>query len=117
MSPHASAQRQAPAGHRRRGPLAVTQGEAVPVPDAACGVLRPVQGPSAALLARLAPLTPVPGQPDLMAHQAPDLLALWQAWRRPGTWRARWSGRCGSSPWRPEAARGDTLRHLMARGS
>jgi predicted nicotinamide N-methyase len=48
--------------------------------DAACGVRRPIQAPSAVLLARLAPLTPVPGRPDLVAHQAPDLLALWQAW-------------------------------------
>jgi predicted nicotinamide N-methyase len=50
------------------------------MPDAACGVRRPVHVPSAALLARLAPLTPVPGRPDLVAHHAPDLLALWQAW-------------------------------------
>ena len=50
------------------------------MPDTACGVRRPVHVPSAALLARLAPLTPVPGRPDLVAHQAPDLLALWQAW-------------------------------------
>jgi predicted nicotinamide N-methyase len=32
------------------------------------------------LLARLAPLTPVPGRPDLAAHHAPDLFALWEAW-------------------------------------
>ena len=36
--------------------------------------------PSSALLARLAPLTPVPGRPDLVAHHAPDVFALWQAW-------------------------------------
>jgi predicted nicotinamide N-methyase len=36
--------------------------------------------PSAALLARLAPLTPVPGRPDLVAHHAPDVFALWEAW-------------------------------------
>jgi predicted nicotinamide N-methyase len=36
--------------------------------------------PSPALLARLAPLTPVLGRPDLVAHQAPDPVALWQAW-------------------------------------
>ena len=42
--------------------------------------LRPVPVPSSALLARLAPLTPVPGRPDLVAHHAPDVIALWQAW-------------------------------------
>ena len=42
--------------------------------------LRPVPVPSSALLARLAPLTPVPGRPDLVAHHAPDVFALWQAW-------------------------------------
>jgi predicted nicotinamide N-methyase len=42
--------------------------------------LRPVPVPSAALLARLAPLTPVPGRPDLVAHHAPDVFALWDAW-------------------------------------
>ena len=36
--------------------------------------------PSPALLARLAPLTPVPGRLDLVAHHAPDVMALWQAW-------------------------------------
>src|ERR671935_2967333 len=41
---------------------------------------RPVPVPSSALLARLAPLTPVPGRPDLVAHHAPDVFALWQAW-------------------------------------
>src|SRR5919204_7034046 len=41
---------------------------------------RPVPVPSSALLARLAPLTPVPGRSDLVAHHAPDVLALWQAW-------------------------------------
>ena len=43
-------------------------------------VLRPVPVPSSALLARLAPLTLVPGRPDLVAHHAPDVFALWQAW-------------------------------------
>src|SRR5215831_1596234 len=42
--------------------------------------LRLVPVPSSALLARLAPLTPVPGRPDLVAHHAPDVMALWQAW-------------------------------------
>src|SRR4029450_13415112 len=42
--------------------------------------LQPVPVPSSALLARLAPLTPVPGRPDLVAHHAPDVFALWQAW-------------------------------------
>src|ERR671935_3129564 len=42
--------------------------------------LQPVPVPSSALLARLAPLTPVPGRPDLVAHHAPDVMALWQAW-------------------------------------
>jgi predicted nicotinamide N-methyase len=41
---------------------------------------RPVPVPSSALLARLAPLTPVPGRPDLVAHHAPDVIALWEAW-------------------------------------
>jgi hypothetical protein len=50
------------------------------MPDAPPAVLRSVPVPSAALLARLAPLTPVPGRPDLVAHQAPDPVALWQAW-------------------------------------
>lgn len=36
--------------------------------------------PSARLLARYAPLTPVEGYPRLRAHQSPDLFALWQAW-------------------------------------
>ena len=42
--------------------------------------LRSAPVPSSALLARLAPLTPVPGRPDLVAHYAPDVFALWQAW-------------------------------------
>ena len=42
--------------------------------------LQPVPVPSSALLARLAPLTSVPGRPDLVAHHAPDVFALWQAW-------------------------------------
>ena len=50
------------------------------MPDAPPAALRPVPVPSAALLARLAPLTPVPGRPDLVAHYAPDVFALWQAW-------------------------------------
>lgn len=50
------------------------------MPDASPTALRPVPVPSPALLARLAPLTPVPGRPDLVAHQAPDPVALWQAW-------------------------------------
>ena len=41
---------------------------------------QPVPVPSAALLTRLAPLTPVPERPDLVAHHAPDVFALWQAW-------------------------------------
>ena len=48
--------------------------------DALPTALRPVPVPSASLLARLAPLTPVPGRPDLVAHYAPDVFALWQAW-------------------------------------
>ena len=50
------------------------------MPYAPPAALRPVPVPSAALLARLAPLTPVPGRPDLVAHYAPDVFALWQAW-------------------------------------
>ena len=50
------------------------------MPDAPPAALRSVPVPSAALLARLAPLTPVPGRPDLVAHHAPDVFALWQAW-------------------------------------
>ena len=61
-------------------PRAVTQGDVSPMPDAPPAALRPVSVPSAALLARLAPLTPVPGRPDLVAHHAPDVIALWQAW-------------------------------------
>jgi Ribosomal protein L11 methyltransferase (PrmA) len=53
-------------------------------PETVCALqrvaLRPVPVPSSALLARLAPLTPVPGRPDLVAHHAPDVFALWQAW-------------------------------------
>jgi len=53
-------------------------------PETVCALqpaaLGPVPVPSAALLARLAPLTPVPGRPDLVAHHAPDVIALWQAW-------------------------------------
>jgi predicted nicotinamide N-methyase len=36
--------------------------------------------PSADLLTRHAPLRPVEGVPGLLAHQAADLIALWQAW-------------------------------------
>ena len=36
--------------------------------------------PSEALLEREAPLRPVPGRPDLVASQAGDVFALWQAW-------------------------------------
>jgi predicted nicotinamide N-methyase len=50
------------------------------MPDTPRAALRPVPVPSSALLARLAPLTPVPGRPDLVAHDAPDVFALWQAW-------------------------------------
>ncbi len=50
------------------------------MPDAPPTALRSVPVPSAALLARLAPLTPVPGRPDLVAHDAPDVFALWEAW-------------------------------------
>src|SRR5215813_1470720 len=53
-------------------------------PETVCALqpaaLRPSPVPSSALLARLAPLTPVPGRPDLVAHHAPDVIALWQAW-------------------------------------
>src|SRR5205807_2596801 len=59
---------------------AVTTGDASPMPDALPAAPRPVPIPSSALLARLAPLTPVPGRPDLVAHYAPDVFALWQAW-------------------------------------
>lgn len=38
--------------------------------------------PSDRLLLSLAPLAPVPGRPDLVAHQAPDVFALWQAWEQ-----------------------------------
>lgn len=36
--------------------------------------------PSEDLLKSLAPLSLVPLRPDLRAHQAPDVFALWQAW-------------------------------------
>jgi predicted nicotinamide N-methyase len=36
--------------------------------------------PSGSLITALAPLAPVPGRPDILAHQAPDVFALWQAW-------------------------------------
>jgi hypothetical protein len=49
------------------------------MPDAPPAALRPVPVPSSALLARLAPLTPVPGRSDLVVHHAPDVFALWQA--------------------------------------
>src|SRR5262245_47959862 len=53
-------------------------------PETVCAIkptaLQPVPVPSSALLARLAPLTSVPGRPDLVAHHAPDVIALWQAW-------------------------------------
>ncbi len=45
--------------------------------DAATGHL-----PSDDLIRRLAPLAPVPGRPDLVAHQAPDVFTLWQAWEQ-----------------------------------
>lgn len=38
--------------------------------------------PSPALLQEFVPLAPVPGRPDLLAHQAKDVFALWQAWER-----------------------------------
>ena len=50
------------------------------MPDTPPTARQPVLVPSATLLAQLAPLTPVPGRPDLVAHQAPDPVALWQAW-------------------------------------
>src|SRR3989454_8186044 len=50
------------------------------MPEAPPAALRPVPVPSSTLLARLAPLTPVPGRPDLVAYHAPDVFALWQAW-------------------------------------
>lgn len=36
--------------------------------------------PSEPLLERYAPLAPVSLRPDVIAHQAPDVFALWQAW-------------------------------------
>lgn len=36
--------------------------------------------PSESLLMRYSPLAPVPDRPDLLAWQAPDVFALWQAW-------------------------------------
>jgi predicted nicotinamide N-methyase len=36
--------------------------------------------PSDPLLERYAPLSPVPLRPDVLAHQAPDVFSLWQAW-------------------------------------
>jgi predicted nicotinamide N-methyase len=36
--------------------------------------------PSDSLIARHAPLLPAPGRPDLLAHQAADVYALWLAW-------------------------------------
>ena len=59
---------------------AVTTGKPSLMPAALPLGLLPVPVPSSALLARLAPLTPVPGRPDLVAHHAPDVVALWQAW-------------------------------------
>jgi predicted nicotinamide N-methyase len=50
------------------------------MPEAPLVAPRPVSVPSPALLARLAPLTPVAGRPDLVAHHTPDVFALWQAW-------------------------------------
>jgi predicted nicotinamide N-methyase len=50
------------------------------MPEAYAAALQPVHVPSPTLLARLAPLMPVPGRPDLVAHHAPDVVALWQAW-------------------------------------
>jgi predicted nicotinamide N-methyase len=41
---------------------------------------KPAPLPSEALLRKLAPLTPVPTRPDLLAYQAPDVFALWTAW-------------------------------------
>lgn len=72
----------APCANAWRGaaPLQVTQGDATPMSDTSSTELRPVPVPSPALLARLAPLTPVPGRPDLVAHHAPDPVTLWQAW-------------------------------------
>jgi predicted nicotinamide N-methyase len=39
-----------------------------------------IELPSVALIERLAPLMPVPGLPGLLAFQAPDVFAVWQAW-------------------------------------
>lgn len=50
------------------------------VPETPATMLQPLHVPSPALLARLAPLTPVPGRPDLVAHHTPDVFTLWQAW-------------------------------------
>ncbi len=69
------------------------------MPDAPPAALRPVPVPSAALLARLAPLTLVPGRPDLVAHDAPDVFALWQAWEEEcGHRRRSFSGRPSGRP-------------------
>ncbi|HKP94354.1 MAG TPA: 50S ribosomal protein L11 methyltransferase [Fibrobacteria bacterium] len=38
--------------------------------------------PSDSLIERLAPLAPVPGRPDLVAYQAPDVFSVWQAWEK-----------------------------------
>jgi predicted nicotinamide N-methyase len=38
--------------------------------------------PSDSLISRLAPLAPVPGRPDLLAFQARDVFAVWQAWEK-----------------------------------
>lgn len=40
--------------------------------------------PSPGLLMHYAPLTPVSGCPQIIAHQAPDIFALWQAWEAEG---------------------------------
>jgi predicted nicotinamide N-methyase len=53
--------------------------------------------PSAGLLARHAPARPVDGVPGVLAHEAPDVVALWQAWEEecgcrqpPPFWAAVW---------------------------
>jgi predicted nicotinamide N-methyase len=75
-------------------------------PETGCAIqppaLRSVPVPSSALLARLAPLTPVPGRPDLVAHHAPDVMALWQAWEE----------ECGAPQAEPAWVRGQTVLDL-----
>ncbi len=83
--------------------------------------------PTPALLAELAPLTPVPGCGPLVAHQAPDVFELWRRWdaecgERCGVpfWAVAWPGALMIAGWllaHPEIVRGRSVLDLGCGGA